>query len=266
MKKKTRAILSLVICLVLGALRAADLCLLSDPATGFVRVGEAWFRYAAVAAAAAALFVLSRAASVSPEALRRPKRALGLAMLLTAALMLETGLSSWMVLQRDSFSTLRGALLLLSGLWFAVFGVRALFEPARRPAPAALGLAALAAPIWVAVERFAVRPSSLARTGHVLQVLSVLAALCFLAALLKVFFLPDAPLGRSLAFTGMLAFLLCTCIELPQTAISLACGASTLLDLALSGCWGAVGLCGLVSALYTAGRDRAALPPEPQDR
>ena len=248
MNRAAAAVLSLIFCLALGALRTADLLFWSDPATGFVLAGQAWCRYAAAAAAAAVLFALSRAASKTPRALARPRRALGLAMLLAAALLLETGLSTCLALWQDGFAALRGVLLLVSGLWFAAFGVRAMWAPSRRPAPAALGLPVLAAPVWVAIERFAVRPSSLARTGHILQVLSILAVLCFLASLLKAFFLPGAPYGQGLAFTGMLAFLYD-----PDFV---------LVDLALSACWGAVGLCGLVCALYAAGRDRLEQAPQ----
>ena len=62
MNKRTAVVLSLILCLVLGALRVADLCFLSDPATGFARVGESWHRYLIVAAAAVVLFLLSRGA------------------------------------------------------------------------------------------------------------------------------------------------------------------------------------------------------------
>lgn len=263
MNRAAAAVLSLIFCLALGALRTADLLFWSGPATGFVLAGQAWYRYAAAAAAAAVLFALSRAASKTPRALARPRRALGLAMLLAAALLLETGLSTCLALWQDGFAALRGVLLLVSGLWFAAFGVRAMWAPSRRPAPAALGLPVLAAPVWVAIERFAVRPSSLARTGHILQVLSILAVLCFLASLLKAFFLPGAPYGQGLAFTGMLAFLFGSCIELPQTVVAFLHDPDfVLVDLALSACWGAVGLCGLVCALYAAGRDRLEQAPQ----
>ena len=235
MNRAAAAVLSLIFCLALGALRTADLLFWSDPATGFVLAGQAWYRYAAAAAAAAVLFALSRAASKTPRALARPRRALGLAMLLAAALLLETGLSTCLALWQDGFAALRGVLLLVSGLWFAAFGVRAMWAPSRRPAPAALGLPVLAAPVWVAIERFAVRPSSLARTGHILQVLSILAV----------------------------AFLFGSCIELPQTVVAFLYDPDfVLVDLALSACWGAVGLCGLVCALYAAGRDRLEQAPQ----
>lgn len=128
------------------------------------------------------------------------------------------------------------------------------------PTSAIFGLAALAAPVWTAVDRFAIQPASLARTGHTLQVLSVLAALAFTSTLLKVIHLPQAPYGRTIAFTGAMAFLFCTCIEVGQTLVSMLAGGAGLLDFVQSFCWGGVGLCGLVCMLYASGQDRKELP------
>lgn len=259
MNKRTAAVVSLIFCLLLALVRIEDLLLFSDVATGFPLWGESWYRYLAAAAAALVLYLLSRKASLRPVAFKRRRRALGGAMLLTAALMLETGVSTLLVLP-DGFAGLRGALLLVSGAWFGLFGIWAFFPPSVQAPPAVLSLAGLAAPVWVAVERFAIRPSSLARTGHVLGVLSVLAALCCIDSLLKMVFAPNAPFGRRMAFTGMLAFLLSSCVELPGTLFSVLAGGGSLLDLALSGCWAGVGLCGLVCALYAYGEDRKDLP------
>ena len=66
MNKRTAAVLSLLLCLGVGALRVADLLLWSDPATGFARLGQAWYRYGVAAAAAAARCWLTRAASPCP--------------------------------------------------------------------------------------------------------------------------------------------------------------------------------------------------------
>lgn len=259
MNKRTAAIAAVLLCLVSGGLRMADLLYLSDPAAGFALVGESWYRYLAAAAVAAALFWLSRTASTRPVAIFRRKPALGAAMLLTAAAMLETGASTLLLMQ-DGFSAIRGGTLLVSGVWYLAFGIRSIFIPKEKPAPAVFGLLAMAAPVWTAVDRFAIQPASLARTGHTLQVLSILAALAFTSTLLKVIHLPQAPYGRTIFFTGMLAFLFCTCIEVGQTFVSMLAGGAGLMDLVQSFCWGGVGLCGLVCALYASGRDRKELP------
>ena len=190
MNKRTAAIAAVILCLLLGALRMVDLLYLSDPAAGFALVGQSWYRYLIAAAAIGALFVLSRWASTRPVAIFRRKPALGVAMLLTAAAMLETGTSTLLLLP-DDFATVRGVTLLISGVWYVIFGIRSIFIPKEKPAPAIFGLAALAAPVWTAVDRFAIQPASLARTGHTLQVLSILAALAFTSTLLKV--IPPAP-------------------------------------------------------------------------
>lgn len=259
MNKRTAALAAVLFCLALGALRVADLLFLSDPAAGFALVGQSWHRYLIAAAAVAVLFALSRAASPRPAAMFRRKPALGLTMLLTAAAMLETGLSTLLLLP-DNLALARGVTLLVSGVWYAAFGIRSIFIPKEKPAPALFGVAALAAPVWVAVDRFAIQPASLARTGHTLQVLSILAALAFTSTLLKVIHLPQAPYGRTIAFTGMLAFLFGTCMEVGQTLVSLLSGGADLLEFVQSFCWGGIGLCGLVCALYASGQDRSELP------
>ena len=256
MNKRTAAVAALLLCLLLGAAHVVDLLFFTDPATGFVRAGQAWYRYVAAAVAAAALYVLSRPAARHPAALFRPRRWLGAAMVLAALLLLDAGLSTVISLGQDAYYLVQGVLLAVCGLWYGVSGVRAMAAPARQPAPAALGLLALGAPACMAVERFAIRPASLARTGHILQVLSILAMLCFTVTLMRVLYLPGAPIGQGMAFTGMLAFLFGTCLELPQTVLCwMAGGSVTLLDLSWSACWAAVGLCGLVCALYTAGEE-----------
>ena len=222
-----------------------DLLYLSDPAAGFALVGKSWYRYLIAAAAIAVLFVLSRWASTRPVAIFQRKPALGVTMLLTAAAMLETGTSTLLLLP-DDFATVRGVTLLISGVWYVIFGIRSIFIPKEKPAPAIFGLAALAAPVWTAVDRFAIQPASLARTGHTLQVLSVLAALAFTSTLLKVIHLPQAPYGRTIAFTGAMAFLFCTCIEVGQPLVSMLAGGAGLLILcspSAGAAWACAGWC-----------------------
>ena len=76
----------------------------------------------------------------------------------------------------------------------------------------------------------------------------------------QVIHLPQAPYGRTIAFTGAMAFLFCTCIEVGQTLVSMLAGGAGLLDFVQSFCWGGVGLCGLVCMLYASGQDRKELP------
>lgn len=237
MNKRSAAMMAMSLCLLLGALRMVDLLYLSDPAAGFALVGKSWYRYLIAAAAIAVLFVLSRWASTRPVAIFQRKPALGVTMLLTSAAMLETGTST-LLLMPDEFAMVRGVTLLVSGVWYVIFGIRSIFIPKEKPTSAIFGLAALAAPVWTAVDRFAIQPASLARTGHTLQVLSVLAALAFTSTLLKVIHLPQAPYGRTIAFTGAMAFLFCTCIEVGQTLVSMLAGGAGLLDFVQSFCWG----------------------------
>ena len=73
-----------------------------------------------------------------------------------------------------------------------------------------------------------------------------------------------APLtGRGWPLPACWPFCSAACIELPQTVVAFLYDPDfVLVDLALSACWGAVGLCGLVCALYAAGRDRLEQAPQ----
>lgn len=252
MNKRIAAVAAAVLCLALGAARAADLMNLTDTSTGFPLVGEAWYRYVIALAGAVVLWLLSRSAQPDPAALHHGKIWLGIAMLLAGGLMLETGVSTLLV-REDAFVLPHGVLLAVSGAWFIVFGLQTFLAPSGRPLSAWLGLPMLAAPLWLTIERFAMEPASVTRTTHIFSVLSAIAALCMVNLLLKVIFLPGDAIGRGMFFVGMLAFLFCTCGELPQTVLAFGAGSADLLNLVESCGLGAVGLCGLICAVYATG-------------
>ena len=252
MNKRIAAATAVILCLALGAARVADLTYFTDPATGFPRVGEAWYRYAVALAGAVVIWLLSRCARPDPVALKRGKVWLGIAMLVSGGLLLETGVSTLLV-RTGPYVLPHGVSLAVSGGWFILFGLQAFLAPPQNPLPALVGLPLLAAPLWLTVQRFAMEPASVTRTTHIFGVLSAVAALCLVNLLLKVLFLPDAAVGRSMAFYGMLAFLFCTGGELPQTVLAIAAGSSDLLELVESCGLGALGLCGLICAVYASG-------------
>ena len=108
-------------------------------------------------AAAPIRYSLAETLSARPAAIFQRKPALGVTMLLTSAAMLETGTST-LLLMPDEFAMVRGVTLLVSGVWYVIFGIRSIFIPKEKPTSAIFGLAALAAPVWTAVDRFAIQP------------------------------------------------------------------------------------------------------------
>lgn len=249
------------LCVVLGAIRTADLIFFVDPATGFAQAGEAWYRYLGTLAAVAVLFFISRRAHQKPASLLRSKAALGSCMLLAGGLMVESGVST-LLARSDAFAMPRGITLAVSGVWFAVFGLQSFLEPPKKPLPVVFGLPMLAAPFWLTVERFAMEPASVARMNHIFGVLSAVGALCMADLLLKVVFAPRTPIGRSMFFYGLTAFLLCTCLGFPQVVLEFTAGTADLLDLVLAGALAMLGLCGLVCAAYSTGRQLPSVKHE----
>lgn len=261
MNKRIAAVAAAVFCLALGAVRAVDLVRWTETSTGFPLVGEAWYRYLAALVGAVVLYLLSRCAQPRPAAMVRGKAWLGIGMLLAGGLMLETGVSTILV-RSGALVMPRGILEAVSGGWMILFGLQAFLAPPKKPLPAVLGLPMLAGPLWLTVERFAMEPASVTRTTHIFAVLSAVAALCAVNALLKVIILPTAAFGKGLFFYGMLAFLFCTCGELPQTVLAFVGGTADLLELVESCGLGAVGLCGLICAVYATGPQRSPVPGE----
>ena len=109
--------------------------------------------------------------------------------------------------------------------------------------------------LWRLVWRFQFMPASLGRIPCTLRVLSAVAALLFAVVLLKVFLTPGLPCGHTLFAAGAGCFLLCTCIELPQTLFEAFNGMLTMPDLLTGLAMGVFGLCGLACTWAAAGEE-----------
>ena len=146
----------------------------------------------------------------------------------------------------------------LAGAWLLVYGWRALtgFGVRRQKLGSALpGLVLPLAFLWRLVWRFQFVPASLGRIPCTLRVLSAVAALLFAVVLLKVFLTPGLPCGHTLFAAGAGCFLLCTCIELPQTLFEAFNGMLTMPDLLTGLAMGVFGLCGLACTWAAAGEE-----------
>lgn len=245
---------------VLGVLRLADLIWLTDPAAGFA-AGPVWPRWLAGVVAAAACWLLSR--QVAEDAPARldgmdvwfssmGKGALlaGLANFVYTAVGGMDGVSAHhMTETRLLLVRLAGfaqaGLLLLLGVW-CLLVAKAL--PAGKAGDGfliGLGVAGSAAFFLETVLRFVLRPASWYRLCPAVETFAALAALLFSAALLRALAFPARPgTGRSLAATGLLAFLLCTCLAFPQALWQAATGAESgvnIVEAVFYGFWGLLG-------------------------
>ena len=113
--------------------------------------------------------------------------------------------------------------------------------------------------LWVMIDRFAVAPASVMRLGSTLRVMSAAAALLFLAMVLRVFLTPGLPVGHAVFAAGMIAFMMCTCHELPRrySSFSRQRHRPSAGGRVGMGIWG---LAGLVCAWYATGEGLHLLP------
>lgn len=265
--KKT-AVWAMAGCVVLGALRLADLIWFTDPAGGLA-VGPVWVRWLAGVLAAAACWLLGRLAAEKTEF--RPQSAVpwllpagagalaaGVAGFLSTATGGQDGFTAHhMTLGRLLAVRLAGfagaGLLLLLGVWCLLLAKAVPQGKAGDGFFVGLGTAGSAAFFLETVLRFVLRPASWYRLGPAVEVFAALGALLFSAALVRALAFPTRPgVNRSLAGTGLLAFLLCTCLALPQAVWQWAVGAQTgvgLVEALFYGFWGLLGAAAARGAL-----------------
>lgn len=258
--------LMLGFCLLALALRIADLAFCTDPATGFVTEGPFWARIAVPAAGVVLSYAAAGRVNRRPRALLGPCAGLGVCLLLlTAALACGALLGvPELAAAFDPMLLISTVTALLCALWSLLWGVRAfgpLADPTRRLPGALTALPGALFFLWLMVERFAIAPASVMRLGSTLRVLSSAAALLFLAMVLRVFLTPGLPVGHAVFAGGMIAFLVCTCHELPQAVFEFWWGRSGPADLATGLAMGLWGITGLVCAWYAAGAG-LPLPPD----
>ncbi len=278
--KKKMCIAAIVYSVLLGAARAADLFLNTDPATGFLTRGPAAARYLAMAPAVAlcllaGLYVPKKQPCRLDAEHARPGWTLWLWPPLAAAF-LACGALSFLAIWRGergymsvhhandsalraglftAVQSVRAALFLVLGAWC----VLRFFEYRRGASFGGwtlhLGTLGSAAFYLHTVLRFISQPSSLHRLAPACAILSSLAALLFLAKLLRAGYLVDGgSCAPALCGTGLFAFCFCTCLLLPQAVWQVSAGEPRADVLALSLAEVLLGVMGAADALRIAKR------------
>lgn len=248
--KRIAGYLLLAVGALAGFARWVDLVNFTDQTTEFVIEGSVWLRYGVV------VVLLAAAALAAVMGCRRPARCerrdpvLGVLAFAVSAVFAAFGGLSLIAGTADAAEMVIAALSLLTAWWAASLGLSWLGNGYQRPAGGiAGGVAGTAVFYVVTMQRFVQNYSIYYRVGPTLRVFSALMALVFVTALLRAVQCPASGVGRKLLFTGLGAFYLCTCMELPQALCSWMAGGATVAQLAQSAALAAVGLLGAACAM-----------------
>ena len=215
----------IILCMLLGLGRCADLAFATDAATGFCVVGSVWWRYAALGVVVLAAVLAGRRRRVPPERLCTRRPAAGVLAFAGAVCMLAAGAAQFLFAAGTVGTTVRIVLEALCAVWLSTLG-RCWLRPQGWQTPAGglpLAVAGSLVFYWNVLLRFMENSSSWHRVQPTAAVWQELAALLLLSALARAMYLPQPENGRTVPAAGLAAFCLCLCWQLPQTLYTLAC-------------------------------------------
>lgn len=288
--KKGFCISAILISLLLGAARTADLFWNTDPATGFLLSGSVPLRYLLLVPALAAACLTGLCVPRGQPCGLREREAgmwMGRGSLLLPPLAFCSEVYGFLTVLntlsgapvsasrhhaqdlpgqalRQAAQLTRAALFVLFGVWCLLLFLENRARK-RRGGMLYLGVAGSAAFYLHTVVRFIEQPASLYRILPAVEIFSALAALLFVTALLRALYLPEGGTAPALCRWGLVAFFFCTCLALPQALWQWAAGVTTPVSLPLAVTLGGTGLLGACCAWSAAAWDGAAqnaLPAE----
>lgn len=209
---------SLFLSAALGVFRGIDLALLTDAETGLCIVGPVWLRYGALAVAVGAAVAAGRCCKPQAGALRGHCTPSGVVALAAAVCYGEAAVLRILWMHSSVVMLLRAVLEALCAFWMIGLGLSWLRKdwknPTRSLTPAVLGSVIF---YWCVLARFMENSSSWHRVSPTAQVWVLLGMLVFLSSLVRALWLPETSDGKALCASGLAAFVLGFCWELPQT-------------------------------------------------
>lgn len=214
-----------VLCVLLGLGRSADLAFATDAATGFCVAGSVWWRYIALGVVVLAAVLVGRSRPLQAEALRGRSPAAGVLAFAGAVCMLAAGAAQFAFAAGTVSTLVRIVLEVLCAVWLSTLG-RCWCSRENWKTPAGgLPLAVMGSLVfyWNVLLRFMENSSSWHRVQPTAAVWQELAALLFLSALARALYVPKPENGRALHAAGLAAFGLCLCWELPQVLYTVVC-------------------------------------------
>lgn len=210
---------SIILSVILGVGRMVDLALFTDAETGLCVVGSVWLRYAALAVAILLAVAAGRAAKPEARKLCSPCKPSGVMAVLGAGFMAATFVAKLALWDSSVVGRIIMAFLsLFCSAWLLALGRSWMSKSWKRPSDdlthVVLGTAVF---YWCVLARFMENSSSWHRVSPTAQVWVLLGMLVFLSSLVRALWLPETSDGKALCASGLAAFVLGFCWELPQT-------------------------------------------------
>ena len=208
---------SIILSVILGVGRMADLALFTDAETGLCVAGSVWLRYAALAVVILLAVAAGRTAKPEARKLCSPCKPSGVMAILGAVWIVLAGVTKIFLGSAPLAKGIWGALAICCGGWLCTLGRSWLQKDWKRPTDSltevVLGSALF---YWCVLARFMENSSSWHRVAPTVVVWQMLAALVFLSVLGRALYLPDTADSRTLCASGLTVWALCLCWEFPQ--------------------------------------------------
>lgn len=203
---------------VLALGRGLDLGLWTDLESGLCMAGSVWWRYAALGAAVLIAVLAGRKLAHEPENLRNPCKYSGIFAALAAGTFALAAVSRLALAVTGAGAVVRAVLEVLCAVWLALLAKSWRQKDWKLPTNSmASGVWGTLVFYWCLLSRFMENSSSWHRVTPTALVWELLAALLFLSCLVRALWLPETSDGKALCASGLAAFILCFCWELPQT-------------------------------------------------
>lgn len=198
--------------------RGLDLGFWTDLESGLCIAGSVWLRYAALGIAVLVSLFAGRKLACEPKNLQNHCKPSGIVTAMAGAFFTAAGFLRFAVGMTGAGSFVRAILEILCGQWLARLAKSWLRKDWQPPAKSmASGIWGTLVFYWCVLSRFMENSSSWHRVSPTAQVWVLLGMLVFLSSLVRALWLPETSDGKALCASGLAAFVLGFCWELPQT-------------------------------------------------
>lgn len=198
--------------------RGLDLGFWTDLESGLCIAGSVWLRYAALGIAVLVSLFAGRKLACEPKNLQDHCKPSGIVTVMAGAFFTAAGFLRFAVGMTGAGSFVRAILEILCGQWLAGLAKSWLRKDWQPPTKSmASGIWGTLVFYWCVLSRFMENSSSWHRVSPTAQVWVLLGMLVFLSSLVRALWMPETSDGKALCASGLAAFVLGFCWELPQT-------------------------------------------------